>query len=260
HKLVPRTAAKPSKPRCDISTWQYCYWNLLSKESVSRNTERGEEDVPCPKQNKLQSESVAAKPYRYWAPPDCHCRWPAPLLPCLEDRQQTSPIQEMGTAIESPFMRKKSQTLAWRRSMSSTKKATEHPQWYSLSAMVVAAVTVVEDAMAVEVGATAVVAAHMAAVATVVEDALTGAEGGVALASFLCAAVAAVVAVAVPEAIGAGLMAYAPGAPILIMAISAADLGAVLLGAQKNMVRLVAKTTWPYDAGSANDAGSDMHQ
>jgi hypothetical protein len=136
-------------------------------------------------------------------------------------------------------MRKKSQTLAWRRSMSSAKKATEHPQWYSLSAMAAAAVM----AAAVAAGATRMSAAEVAVMvvaATVVEDAITDAEAAVASASFLV--VAAVVAVVVTEAIGAGLMAYALGAPILIMAISAADLGAVLLGAQKNMVRLVAGT------------------
>jgi hypothetical protein len=42
--------------------------------------------VPCPKQSSLQNESVEARPYRYWGPLDCHCRWRAPRLRSLEDR------------------------------------------------------------------------------------------------------------------------------------------------------------------------------
>ena len=43
--------------------------------------------VPCPKQSSLQKESVEARPYRYWGPLDCHCRWRAPRLRSLEDRR-----------------------------------------------------------------------------------------------------------------------------------------------------------------------------
>jgi hypothetical protein len=75
-------------------------------------------------------------------------------------------------AIKSSSVRKKSQTLAWQRSTSSTKKATEHLRWCSLSAMAAAAVM----AAAVVAGATRMSAAEvatMAAVATAVEDAVT---------------------------------------------------------------------------------------
>ena len=33
------------------------------------------------------SEAVGAKPYQYWGPLDCHCRWRAPPLRSLVDRQ-----------------------------------------------------------------------------------------------------------------------------------------------------------------------------
>ena len=79
-------------------------------------------------------------------------------------------------AIKSSSVRRKSQTLAWQRSMSSTKKvATVHPRWCSLSATAAAAV------MAAEVmAATGVVAADMGAVATAAEAAITDAVAAVA--------------------------------------------------------------------------------
>ena len=73
------------------------------------------------------------------------------------------------------FLGEKSQTLAWQRSMSSTKKAPMHLRWCSLSATAAAAV------MAAEVmAATGVVAADMGAVATAAEAAITDAVAAVA--------------------------------------------------------------------------------
>jgi hypothetical protein len=78
----------------------------------------------------------------------------------------------MGMANKSLFMRKKSQTLAWQRSTSSTKKgATEHPRWWSLSAMAAAAVMAAEAVMVVE-DATLVAAAEV----VTTDAAVTGAE------------------------------------------------------------------------------------
>jgi hypothetical protein len=116
-------------------------------------------------------------------------------------------------AIKSLSVRKKYQTLAWQRSMSSTKKATEHPRTYSLSAMAATAATAVEATAAtvVEVAITAAVATA----ATVVEVAITAA---VASAFSLAAAVAVEVAA---EAIGAGSTACGPGA-LMVTAISPA--------------------------------------
>jgi hypothetical protein len=71
-------------------------------------------------------------------------------------------------------MRKKSQTSAWLRFTSSTKKATKHPQWCSLLATVAADVMAAEAAVMV-VGATLVAAevAATAAAAMVAEAAIT---------------------------------------------------------------------------------------
>ena len=84
--------------------------------------------------------------------------------------------------------------------MFSTKKATEHPRRYSLSAMAAEAAT----------AAAAVEAATTAAGATAAEAAITAAA--VASASSLAAAAAAAVVAATLEAIGVGLTACGPGA------------------------------------------------
>jgi hypothetical protein len=99
-------------------------------------------------------------------------------------------------AIKSLSVRKKSQTLAWRRSTSSTKKATEHPRKYNSLAMAAMAATAAE--VTALVAATVVEVAITAAGAMVATVATTAA---VASASFLGAAVAVEV---VAEAIGAG--------------------------------------------------------
>src|SRR6185312_14441552 len=79
-------------------------------------------------------------------------------------------------AIRSSSVRKKSQTLAWRPSTSSTEKvATVHLRWWSLSA-VAAAVMAAEAAAMVVGGATLVAAAEVAitaAAATAAEAAAT---------------------------------------------------------------------------------------
>jgi pimeloyl-ACP methyl ester carboxylesterase len=125
-------------------------------------------------------------------------------------------------AIKSSSVRRKSQTLAWRRSTSSTKKvATVHLRWWSLSAMA-AAVMAAEAAVMVG-GATLVGAAEAAitgVVVTAAEVAVMDAVAAVASASFLVAA--AVAAVVAAEAIGAGSMGCEPGA-LILMAISFAN-------------------------------------
>jgi hypothetical protein len=81
----------------------------------------------------------------------------------------------MEMAINLFSMRKKSRMSAWRRSMSSTRKATKHPHSYNLSAMVVTAATAVEGT-----AATAVEGAITAADVTVAGVAITDAEAAVA--------------------------------------------------------------------------------
>src|SRR4029078_3803094 len=89
----------------------------------------------CPKRSKLQNKSVEARPFQYWGLLDCHCRWRGPRLRSLEDRQETYPLQATEMANKAFSVRRKSQTLAWQPSMSSTKKvATVHLRWWSLSA------------------------------------------------------------------------------------------------------------------------------
>jgi hypothetical protein len=119
----------------------------------------------------------------------------------------------------SSSVRKKSQTLAWQRSTSSTEKAMEHPRWCSLlhmgaaAAVMAAAAVVMVVADVVTAGdaprmPAAVVAATDAG-AMAVEDVATVAVAAVASASSL--GVVAAVAAAV-EVIGAGLTACGRGA------------------------------------------------
>jgi hypothetical protein len=71
-------------------------------------------------------------------------------------------------AIQSLSVRKKSQTLVWLPSTSLTKKETEHPRWWSLSAMAVEVATAAEVAATVVVGADTVAAAMVAVAAAMV--------------------------------------------------------------------------------------------
>src|SRR4029453_9708412 len=105
-------------------------------------------------------------------------------------------------AINSLLVRKKSRMSAWLPSTYSTKKATEHPRWYSLSATAA-------EVVAVEGGTRRAVGGVGAPAAAATAAAITGAAAAVASASFLAAAVAAPAAA---EAIGAGLTACGPGA------------------------------------------------
>src|SRR6185295_15981517 len=110
-------------------------------------------------------------------------RWRVPRLRSLEDRQETYPLQATEMAIKSSSVRRKSRTLAWRPSTSSTEKvATVHLRWWSLSA-VAAVVMVAEAAVMVVGGATLVAAAEVAitaAAATAAEAAATAAAAAVA--------------------------------------------------------------------------------
>ena len=85
-------------------------------------------------------------------------------------------------AIKSSSVRRKSQTLAWQRSMSSTKKAAIHLPWWSLSDTAAAAVMAAEDAVMVgdAMRVAAVEVAITAAAATVAEAAITVAAAAVA--------------------------------------------------------------------------------
>src|SRR4026208_710937 len=139
-------------------------WNRYERRSSDERS-RVKGVYRCPQRNNLQSKSVEAKPYRYWGLLDCHCHWRAPRRRSLEDRQETYPLQATEMAIKSSSVRRKSQTLAWQRSTSSTKKvATVHPRWRSLSATGAAAVMAAEAAVMV-VGATLVAAAEDATTA-----------------------------------------------------------------------------------------------
>src|SRR5215472_14664893 len=132
---------------------------------------------PCQIQNRLQSE---ARPYRYWGRLDCHCHSQAPRPQslvgwgiCQRQRpemtieslsvrktsalRRSMPSTRKAKAQESLSVKRRFRTSAWRPSTSSTKKATEHPRWYNLSATAAADVTVAADATvaaAVEVAIT----------------------------------------------------------------------------------------------------------
>src|SRR4026208_95464 len=136
-------------------------WNRYERRSSDERS-RVKGVYRCPQRNNLQSKSVEAKPYRYWGLLDCHCHWRAPRRRSLEDRQETYPLQATEMAIKSSSVRRKSRTLAWRPSTSSTKKAaTVHLRWWSLSA-VAAVIRVAEGAVMVVGGATLVAAAEVA--------------------------------------------------------------------------------------------------
>ena len=78
----------------------------------------------------------------------------------------------MEITSKSSSVKRKSQTLAWQRSTSSTKKvATVHPRWCSLSATAAAAVMAAEAAVMV-VGAMRVAVAEVATM----DAAVTAAE------------------------------------------------------------------------------------
>ena len=99
-------------------------------------------------------------------------------------------------AIKSSSVRKKSQTLAWQRFTSSTKKVTEqHLRWSSSFAMVVTAVTA------------AAAATPVIMVVMVVEAAITAADVMVVMAAMEAAAAVVAVdggaAAAAAEAVGA---------------------------------------------------------
>jgi hypothetical protein len=125
-------------------------------------------------------------------------------------------------AVKSLSVRKKSQTSAWLRSTSSTKKATKHPQWCSLLATVAADVMAVEVVMVVE--DVTLVAAEVAATAAAAMVAMVAATVAVAAAASalglgLAAAVAVAAVATMGEATGAGLMACGRGVLATITAI-----------------------------------------
>src|SRR5262249_18271014 len=66
----------------------------------------------CPKQNKLQNESVEARPCRYWGPLDYHCHSQASRPQSRVGWEICQP-QRPEMTIESLSVRK---TSAWRRS------------------------------------------------------------------------------------------------------------------------------------------------
>src|SRR4026208_1762508 len=159
-------------------------WNRYERRSSDERS-RVKGVYRCPQRNNLQSKSVEAKPYRYWGLLDCHCHWRAPRRRSLEDRQETYPLQATEMAIKSSSVRRKSQTLAWQRSTSSTKKAAMHLQWCSLSATAAAGVmaaVMVGDATVAEVAITAAVAMVAAAAVVAAVSALgwVASAGGVA--------------------------------------------------------------------------------
>ena len=71
---------------------------------------------PCPKQRNPRSGSIGHARYRCWGPPGCRCRWRAAHLLQPLGRQRTKSLS----------VRRKSLTSAWRRSMSSTGRTSDH--------------------------------------------------------------------------------------------------------------------------------------
>ena len=117
--------------------------------------------LPCRTPSNLQIASVLRKPYPCWArPPDYRCRWRAARL---RDQYRICRRQTLAQVTKSFWLRRKSRTSAWRRFMSSTKKAPQHSVPIFSSPEADAAVAGAEAAAAV-VAAEAVVGAAAVAV------------------------------------------------------------------------------------------------
>jgi hypothetical protein len=82
-----------------------------------------EDSIPCRARSKLLSGSIVHVRYRYWAPPGCRWPWRAAHPWGLVARQQPKWV------TKSLLVKRKSLTLAWRRSMSSTKRMPAHPAY-----------------------------------------------------------------------------------------------------------------------------------
>ena len=81
---------------------------------------------PCRTRSKLRSESIEHAPCRCWEPPGCPCRWrAAPRQPRCP--QRICRCRTPQRATKSLSAKKKSLMSVWRRSMSSTRKMSEHP-------------------------------------------------------------------------------------------------------------------------------------
>jgi hypothetical protein len=80
--------------------------------------------LPCRSPSNLQVANVLRKPYPHWGrPPDYRCRWRAARL---RDQYRICRRQTLAQVTKSFWLRRKSRTSAWRRFMSSTKKAPQH--------------------------------------------------------------------------------------------------------------------------------------
>src|SRR5262249_44492329 len=123
------------------------YWPSLRKAAHCRaHLPKCGRSLRCPKRNKLQNESVEARPCRYWGPQDyrCHSQAPRPQSlvgwgTCQTQRpemtieslsvrktsawRRSTPSTRKAKAQESLSMKRRFRTSAWRRSTSSTRKA-----------------------------------------------------------------------------------------------------------------------------------------
>jgi hypothetical protein len=80
--------------------------------------------TPC--RSALRKTSVGVKPYRHWDSPAYLSRWQAARAPQRTKRRR---IRRRPHRVTNSFLvRRNSPTLAWRRSMSSTRKMPEHPR------------------------------------------------------------------------------------------------------------------------------------
>ena len=80
--------------------------------------------TPC--RSALRKTRVGVKPYRHWDSPAYLSRWQAARAPQRTKRRR---IRRRPQRVTNSFLvRRNSPTLAWRRSMSSTRKMPEHPR------------------------------------------------------------------------------------------------------------------------------------
>jgi hypothetical protein len=134
---------------------------------------------PCPNRSRLQSESVGHAPYRCWGPPDCRYRWRVAHRREPVGRQRICRRRTPEWVTKSLSMRRRSLTSAWRRSMSSTRKTSEHPgPTCNLPEKAAKAATPAEAAEAARAAEAATAEAADAVAAAAVEAVAEAAGGG----------------------------------------------------------------------------------
>jgi len=137
-------------------------WNVLWEHVFSRWTfcSKVRENSKWRVRSKLRSEHVGGRPCPRWELLACPWLWRAARPHRPVDRRPTSCRRISQRLTKSFSARKKSQTWAWRRSMSSTRKTPRNLRWAKSSLGAVAAVV---DAAVVDAAFDAVPAAAAAA-------------------------------------------------------------------------------------------------